>query len=254
MRIHNLSHQDAITLLEIINDSLACASEEEVVRLMARLADLLPYEAALSCLARSGASGGETDIKVVNVDYPEEYLAELSRRALVPRDPVFRENFKSFGLQYWADTITRYYSDDTGEMDEIISLAEDYGFARISQGCGYAYGVRNQGGTEGSFFCYHGLERCQRTEEILSLVIPHFHAALVRLVKTAKTCSPLTPKETEILKWLKKGKTSWETSVILGISERTVKFHISNILHKLDASTRTHAVAIAMEQGLVDLD
>lgn len=42
--------------------------------------------------------------------------------------------------------------------------------------------------------------------------------------------------------------------MLLKISERTVKFHISNIMQKLDASGRTHAVGIAIEQGLVDIE
>jgi DNA-binding CsgD family transcriptional regulator len=42
--------------------------------------------------------------------------------------------------------------------------------------------------------------------------------------------------------------------MILGISERTVKFHVANFLQKLDAVTRPQAVAIALEQGLVEIE
>ncbi|MBI5848687.1 MAG: helix-turn-helix transcriptional regulator [Nitrospirae bacterium] len=61
----------------------------------------------------------------------------------------------------------------------------------------------------------------------------------------------LAPREQEILWWLKKGKSSWDISIILKITERTVNFHIYNIIKKLDAQNRTHAVAIAMEKGLI---
>ncbi len=64
----------------------------------------------------------------------------------------------------------------------------------------------------------------------------------------------LTPKEIEILIWVKEGKTNWEIAQIQKISERTVKFHIGNILQKLGASTRAHAVSIALERGLVAAD
>ncbi len=63
---------------------------------------------------------------------------------------------------------------------------------------------------------------------------------------------PLSPREQEVLKWLKKGKSSWDISVILGISERTVNFHINNVMQKLDAITRTQAVAIAIEKGMIE--
>ena len=60
----------------------------------------------------------------------------------------------------------------------------------------------------------------------------------------------LSKREKEILKWLKKGKSSWEISVILSISERTVNFHVGNIMQKLNAVSRTHAVAISIEKGI----
>lgn len=63
----------------------------------------------------------------------------------------------------------------------------------------------------------------------------------------------LSQREREILDWVRKGKTNWEIAQILGISERTVKFHVQNIMLKLDVSSRTRAVAVAMERGLIDL-
>ena len=61
----------------------------------------------------------------------------------------------------------------------------------------------------------------------------------------------LTPKESEILAWIKEGKSTWEIATILGSSERTVKFHVGNLLRKLDATSRPHAVAKALEMGLL---
>jgi DNA-binding CsgD family transcriptional regulator len=66
------------------------------------------------------------------------------------------------------------------------------------------------------------------------------------------TSSPLTARELEILKWIKEGKTSWEIGKILGISERTVNYHVSDITRKLNAMNRNHAVAIAVSHGLVE--
>ncbi len=61
----------------------------------------------------------------------------------------------------------------------------------------------------------------------------------------------LSPREKEVITWLKKGKSSWDISIILCISERTVNFHIKNIMQKLNAVSRTHAVAKAIEVGLI---
>lgn len=62
----------------------------------------------------------------------------------------------------------------------------------------------------------------------------------------------LTDREKQCLYWAAKGKTSWEMGVILGISERTVNFHINNVLPKFSVHTRQAAIAIAISNGLLD--
>ncbi len=69
----------------------------------------------------------------------------------------------------------------------------------------------------------------------------------------ARLVEPLTDREMEVLQELAQGKTNREIADTLIISERTVKFHVSSILGKLDADNRTEAVAIAAQMGLVDL-
>lgn len=61
----------------------------------------------------------------------------------------------------------------------------------------------------------------------------------------------ITAREKEILQHLKSGRSSRDIAGTLGISERTVKFHVGNILRKLQASNRIEAVVVAMEQGLL---
>lgn len=78
------------------------------------------------------------------------------------------------------------------------------------------------------------------------------HLASVRNLDLSSPDGPkLTPKEIEVLGWIRHGKSNWEIAQILAISERTVKFHVANILTKLDAKSRTQAVAIALESGLI---
>jgi LuxR family quorum-sensing system transcriptional regulator CciR len=63
----------------------------------------------------------------------------------------------------------------------------------------------------------------------------------------------LTARERECLRWCKIGKSAWEISQILGISERTVQFHISNAMMKLGTSSRIAAVVMAIQRGLLSL-
>lgn len=64
----------------------------------------------------------------------------------------------------------------------------------------------------------------------------------------------ITKREKEILRWLKEGKSSWDISRILGISERTVNFHVYNIMDKLGAVNRPQIVAIAFQIGLFETE
>lgn len=81
---------------------------------------------------------------------------------------------------------------------------------------------------------------------------PEATEALVK--QTAKGRSPsndLTERELEVLKLMMEGMNNNDIAKQLFVSQSTVKFHVSNILMKLDASTRTEAVATAIKEGLV---
>ncbi len=64
---------------------------------------------------------------------------------------------------------------------------------------------------------------------------------------------PLTKRELEVLHLIKKGLTNNQIGEALFITERTVKFHVTAILSKLNASTRTEAVDICLKRGVLSL-
>ena len=63
----------------------------------------------------------------------------------------------------------------------------------------------------------------------------------------------LTTREIEVLRDVAKGSSNKIIAGRLAISEHTVKGHLKNILSKLDASDRTHAVMIALKRGFLDI-
>ncbi|MDD5435678.1 MAG: response regulator transcription factor [Nitrospira sp.] len=65
--------------------------------------------------------------------------------------------------------------------------------------------------------------------------------------------SPLTTRETEILNFVAQGYLNKQIAIELGISEQTIKNHVTSILRKLNAGARTEAVVVALKQGFISI-
>lgn len=63
----------------------------------------------------------------------------------------------------------------------------------------------------------------------------------------------LSAREREVLLWAAQGKTAWETSTILGISSKTVEFHLGNCGKKLGTATKAQTILAAARKGLLPL-
>ncbi len=89
----------------------------------------------------------------------------------------------------------------------------------------------------------------------LRLMTVHLQSSYLRLAndkpKEEIVLPSLTARERDCLSYCALGKTSWEIGQILGISEKTVDFHISNASVKLDANSRIFAVVKALRHGLI---
>jgi DNA-binding NarL/FixJ family response regulator len=85
-----------------------------------------------------------------------------------------------------------------------------------------------------------------------SLLEPHIASKiLTEMGSPRSTASQLSERETEILKLVAEGLPNKQIAGALGITERTVKFHLSSIFTKLDAENRAQAVAVAAQRGLL---
>ena len=87
--------------------------------------------------------------------------------------------------------------------------------------------------------------------DVLATIITARLAGVARMELWPKLVD-LNDREVEALTWVARGKTSAEIAQILGLSKRTIDFHIDNARSKLGAATRTEAVIKAADGGLID--
>ncbi|MDR7267452.1 LuxR family transcriptional regulator [Pelomonas saccharophila] len=88
----------------------------------------------------------------------------------------------------------------------------------------------------------------------LQLLAAHALTAADRLLspKLNKGDMPkLTKRELDVLSWTAQGKTAWEVSVILGMSEKTVNFHLGNAMRKLEVNSKHQAVLKCVAAGIL---
>ena len=91
---------------------------------------------------------------------------------------------------------------------------------------------------------------------LVQLIIPSLQDALQRINLGHSEVKPhkLTKRERECLTWAAEGKSAWEISKIISCSERTVIFHLSNSISKLDATNRYQAISKALITGVIGPD
>src|SRR3989338_795875 len=226
-----LSKNEKRKLLDLIDRGLVCKSEEDFkTHLLSPLVELIGTEIGLSIWGNP--SKGKVD-GAIDLNFPEEYVNLYLHHFF--EDPAFR---------LWLSKQEPFiFSPKVVSKSHNNCIAANFDLRTRN---GIFHGLAERGFQFVSHFTFSRInERMgKRHSYILELLIPHLHQALVRVLSKREKPSykdnvdHLTERELEILKWTKEGKSGWDISVIMGISENTVRFHIKNILKKWMPLTR----------------
>jgi DNA-binding CsgD family transcriptional regulator len=160
-------------------------------------------------------------------------------------DPIIARMNESSSPFRWSDAYARATPQQKRVLHEIMdSVAEDGLVVPI-------HGPR--GAIAGISIGAIKYELSPQDEMSLQMASLYLHGRLtvLRGETPSRMARLLTPRERECLTWVAGGKTDWEISQILNISEQTVHGYVQNVLVKLNARTRAQAVALAMQAAQI---
>ena len=248
-KLSQLSKRDLHFLLDIVNRSTMTHTDEDMRNLLLCVKQLIPAEEIVAGLACMNKQNQVFEVKrIVNVSYPPDWLSLYMNRKYYLIDPVLKTHYKHFGTQIWSETYKKHASPTEKDF---IKHSQDFG---LKNGVSIGASSSSSGGTLFSFAGRHTSSH-NRHLAILECLLPHLHIALLRFVHQITSSDiSLTVREKEVLQWTIKGKTGWEISQILHISERTVIFHVLNAMKKLKAQNRVQAATMALSFGFLEID
>lgn len=249
-----LEKKDMLDLMGIAQDSLFCYDLNGLKELFHQLERIMAFSSVCCAYGdiKKAVHQAIPDVHLLDVSYPENYLNHYLGSQYHMTDPVIAEYLDTLQPVNWDRSVA--VDDKKIRYTDLID-AEPLGMRG-----GWTYGtVPPDGGESSMFFIATEQSKAdERERAVIKYIIPFLSEAYVRIIKNTgnlllKENVKITQSEVEILNWLKEGKTSWEISVILCKSERVVNFHINNIVKKLNAMNRTHAVVIALKENLINI-
>lgn len=209
----------------------------------------------LFAVCNPSTSLNEPSLMIIS-DYPEEWLKEYNSNNFVNEDPVVQYCQVHSAPVMWKD-LMQMQKFNSANFKALMDRAKGFGLKT-----GLSIPLRAASGEFGVFsmaVCDEGQEadnKCGQALALAQLFATYVLEAVLALSGTTAKDKPtiqkgLTRRERDCLFWACEGKTAWEISKILNVSERTVLFHLTNVTTKLGASNRQHAVAKAILQGFV---
>ncbi|MDH4328789.1 MAG: LuxR family transcriptional regulator, partial [Nitrospira sp.] len=246
--LSDLTKAELQQVIEILHYTMEASTDEDVHRILQLLQQAIPCTKVIGGVAAYTPTGSFKEFsRVLNVSYSNDWLYVYCKNEYATVDPVLLHLPSSLPTLIWRRTFAAVTSS---KQREFIEEASSFGLA---SGITTAQFDRKRG--IATFFSFAGIDESgtMRYQPLIEYLVPHFHRVLATTttVPLSDETKGLSPREITVLLWMKEGKSNWEIAHIIGIRERTVRFHVESIFVKLNACSRTQAVAVAMEHGLL---
>jgi LuxR family quorum sensing-dependent transcriptional regulator len=194
-----------------------------------------------------GTPTGRQKDHVLLCDWPVEWLERYVARNYVDHDPIVSRMKQLQAPFQWRDA-SEIKVDHDGEV-----VMGDAGEFKLKDGLAFPL-VTLDGQIVMVSLGGEQVEMSGMEFGMISLVATYAIGRAMQLLTAEGRVIDhieLTPRERECLKWAAEGKSEWEISQILGISEHTSEKHLLNAKFKLGAVNRVQAVAEAIRRGYI---
>ncbi|HDZ8927690.1 TPA: LuxR family transcriptional regulator [Aeromonas dhakensis] len=184
---------------------------------------------------------------------PDSWVQAYTANHMLACDPIIQLARKQTLPIYWNRLDERARFLQEGSLD-VMGLAAEFGLRN-----GISFPLHGAAGENG-ILSFITAERASsdlllESSPILSWMSNYIFEAAIRIVRVSlRDDDPqeaLTDRETECLFWASEGKTSSEIACILGITERTVNYHLNQVTRKTGSMNRYQAIAKGVSSGIL---
>lgn len=221
------------------------SNADDVLDVMERYLALHKYRTLM--ISKIPYPGERLDDVVIGIRWPAEFLEIYREHRYEQDDPLFYRCRHSLFPFLWSESTIANDASERGR--EMLRAARAFeivkGFAVPIHGPkGFVACVRMSGSKP---------DTDSRTVALLHLIAQYGFKRLLGTRNPHAFHSPLTQREQEVLKLVALGKSARAIGAMLSITKRTADEHASNAVRKLGAANRTHAVAIAIRDKIIEL-
>lgn len=235
------------TAFEFVDDIERMSDQGQVMRRLDRELSRYGFHAWL--VTGLPNPGGRIDPLMMLNGWPAGWTEHYTKNNLVQDDPVVAHCFRATKPFEWTEA--PYDPLRQPKAREVMERAIDF---RMNQG--FCVPIHTSEGFQAVVtVAGERVEIVGHVKRALHLMALYAHAKAVELCtpKALPVARLLSKREREVLQWTAAGKTSWEISRILGISEQTVVAHIKAAAAKLDTPNRVATVVQALRRGEISL-
>lgn len=241
---------------DLTSQFIEATSQNQLTNIVQKAVERLGYVRFAYHVVKSPTLINETNRSSLGLTtYSDKWLKHYRDYGYVNQDPVVDRVMTQKKAFRWSDAFRDAQFDK--RQTEVMADARDAG---LFDGVTVPLKSRNGERAGFTFIAKEGSDIAANRPIGLECLLAEFlHGQSLQFIlcdeyqrKSRRKTSILSPRETQVLTWAARGKSSWEMSQIIGIAEKSVEFYVDAAKRKLMASNRTHAVVKAMMLGLIE--